>query len=58
VRSVWDQTRLEAMRCVMTVPGREFELLIEPNRQLDMIDAYLLQRPHGDTVIDFTGLLC
>jgi hypothetical protein len=55
VRSVWDQTRLEAIRYVMMVPGREFELLIEPNRQLDMIDAYLVQRPHGDTVIDFTG---
>ena len=39
----------------MMVPGREFELLIEPNRQRDMIDAYLVQRPHGDTVIDFTG---
>jgi hypothetical protein len=55
VGSVWDQTRLEAIRYVMMVPGREFELLIEPNRQLDMIDAYLVQRPHGDTVIDFTG---
>jgi hypothetical protein len=55
VRSVWDQTRLEAIRYVVMVPGREFELLIEPGRQLDMIDAYLLQRPHADTVIDFTG---
>jgi hypothetical protein len=55
VRSVWDQTRLEAMRYVVMVPGREFELLIEPTRQRDMIDAYLLQRPHADTVIDFTG---
>jgi len=55
VGSVWDQTRLEAIRYVMMVPGREFELLIEPNRQLDMINAYLVQRPHGDTVIDFTG---
>ena len=55
VRSVWDQTRLEAIRYVVMVPGREFELLIEPTRQLDMIDAYLLQRPHADTVIDFTG---
>jgi hypothetical protein len=54
VRSVWDHTRLEAMRYVIMVPGREFELLIEPNRQLEMIDAYLLQRPHADTVIDFT----
>ena len=51
MRSVWDQTRLEAMRCVMTVPGREFELLIEPNRQLDMIDAYLLQRKRCSAVI-------
>jgi hypothetical protein len=55
VRSVWDQTRLEAMRYVVMVPGREFELLIEPTRQREMIDAYLLQRPHADTVIDFTG---
>jgi hypothetical protein len=56
VRSVWDQTRLEAMRYVMMVPGQEFELLIEPTRQLVMIDAYLLQRPHAETVIDFTGI--
>jgi hypothetical protein len=55
VRSVWDHTRLEAMRYVMMVPGREFELLIEPTRQLDMTDAYLLQRPHEDIVIDFAG---
>jgi hypothetical protein len=27
VRSVWDDTRLEAMRYVMMVPGREFALL-------------------------------
>jgi len=55
VRSVWDQTRLEAIRYAVMVPGREFELLIEPARQLEMIDAYLLQRPHADIVIDFTG---
>lgn len=55
VGSVWDHTRLEAMRYVMVVPGREFELLSRPTRQLEMIDAYLFQRPHGDTVIDFTG---
>jgi hypothetical protein len=54
-RSVWDHTRLEAIRYVVMVPGREFELLIEPTRQLEMIDAYLVQRPHADTVIDFTG---
>jgi hypothetical protein len=55
VRSVWDDTRLEAMRYVMMVPGREFDLLTSPARQLEMIDAYLFQRAHADTVIDFTG---
>ena len=55
VGTVWDHTRLEAMRYVMVVPGREFELLSGTTRQIEMIDAYLLQRPHGDTVIDFTG---
>jgi hypothetical protein len=55
VGRVWDHTRLEAMRYVMVVPGREFELLSGPARQIEMIDAYLFQRPHGETVIDFTG---
>jgi hypothetical protein len=55
VGSVWDHTRLEAMRYVMAVPGHNFELLSEPARQIEMIDAYLFQRPHADTVIDFTG---
>jgi hypothetical protein len=55
VASVWDHTRLEAMQYVMAVPGRQFELLSGPARQIEMIDAYLLQRPHENTVIDFTG---
>jgi hypothetical protein len=55
VASVWDHTRLEAMQYVMAVPGREFGLLVEAAHQLEMIDAYLFQRPHDDTVIDFTG---
>jgi hypothetical protein len=55
VASVWDHTRLEAMQYVMAVPGQEFGLLSAPVRQIEMIDAYLFQRPHGDTVIDFTG---
>lgn len=55
VGAIWDHTRLEAMRYVMVVPGREFELLSGPSRQIEMIDAYLFQRPHGETVIDFTG---
>ncbi len=53
--AVWDHTRLEAMQYVMAVPGPQFELLSGPARQLEMIDAYLLQRPHENTVIDFTG---
>ena len=55
VSSIWDHTRLEAMRYVMVVPRREFELLGEPARQPEMLDAYLRQRPHDDTVIEFTG---
>jgi hypothetical protein len=52
---VWDHTRLEAIRYVMMVPGREFELLSRPARQMEVINAYLSQRPHAETVIDFTG---
>jgi hypothetical protein len=55
VGSVWDHTRLEAMSYVMMVPGRDFGLLTAPARQIEMMNAYLVQRPHGDTVIDFTG---
>jgi hypothetical protein len=55
VRSVWDHTRLEAMRYVMMVPRPEFELLTGADRQIEMMNAYLFQRPHDETVIDFTG---
>jgi hypothetical protein len=55
VGSIWDHTRLEAMRYVMVVPRREFELLGEPARQPELLDAYLRQQPHDDTVIEFTG---
>jgi hypothetical protein len=55
VATVWEHTRLEAMRYVVAVPGREFALLCEAARQLEMIDTYLFHRPHADTVIDFTG---
>jgi hypothetical protein len=48
VRSVWDDTRLEAMRYVMMVPGHEFDLLSSPARQMEMIDAYLFQRAHAE----------
>jgi hypothetical protein len=55
IRSIWDHTRLEAMRYLMAVPRREFELLGEPARQPEMLEAYLRQRPHDETVIEFTG---
>jgi hypothetical protein len=54
-RAVWDRTRLEAMRYLVMVPGHEFELLAEPARQSEMLEAFLRQQPHDDTVIDFTG---
>jgi hypothetical protein len=54
-RSIWEHTRLEAMRYVMMVPRREFELLVEPARQPEMIEAFLRQPPHGNIVVDFTG---
>jgi hypothetical protein len=55
VRAVWDHTRLEAIRYLVMVPGREFVLLAEPARQSEMLEAFLRQQPHDDTVIDFTG---
>jgi hypothetical protein len=51
-----DHTRVEAMQYVMAVPGHESALLSAASRQIEMIDGYLFQRPHGDTVIDFTGI--
>jgi hypothetical protein len=56
VRTIWDHTRIEAMRYVMMVPRRDVELLIDPVRQTEMIEAFLRQRPHEDTVVDFTGV--
>jgi hypothetical protein len=55
VRSIWDHTRLEAFRYVTMVPRREFELLADPSRQAELLEAYLRQQPHDDTVIEFTG---
>ena len=55
VRSIWDHTRLESIRYVAMVPGGAFALLAEPARQPDILEAYLRQRPHDDTVIEFTG---
>jgi hypothetical protein len=55
VCAVWDHTRLEAVRYLMMLPQREFELLAEPSRQSEMLAAFLRQQPHDDTVIEFTG---
>ena len=55
IRSIWDHTRLEAMRYLIEVPRREFELLGEPARQVEMLDTYLRRLPHEDIVIEFTG---
>ncbi len=55
VRAMWDRTRMEAMRYLVMLPGREFALLAEPSRQPEMLEAFLRQQPHDDTVIDFTG---
>jgi hypothetical protein len=56
VRSIWEHTRLEALRYVVSVPGRDSELLTSPARQAEMISAFLRQQPHENTVIDFSGV--
>ena len=55
IGSVWDHTRLEAMRYVAMVLSPQFELLTGADRQIEMMNVYLFQRPHDETVIDFTG---
>jgi hypothetical protein len=55
LRSIWNHTRLEAVRYVTMVPRHEFELMADPSRQTEMFEAYLRQQPHEDTVIEFTG---
>ncbi|MBR0693904.1 hypothetical protein [Bradyrhizobium lablabi] len=55
IREIWEHTRLEAMRYIAMVPRQDAALLVDPERQPEMIDAFLRQRPHEDTIIDFTG---
>jgi hypothetical protein len=55
IRTVWDHTRLEAMRYVVMVPGKGCELLMQPSNQSEILDALLRQQPHEDTVIEFTN---
>lgn len=56
VRPVWEHTRLEALRYVVSVPGRDSDLLTAPARQAEMIATFLRQQPHENTVIDFSGV--
>lgn len=56
VRSIWEHTRIEAMRYVLMVPRREDEWLIDPARQPEMLDAFLRRVPHENTIVDFTGV--
>ena len=53
--SVCNHTRLEAVRYLLTVPRAEFRLLAEPDSQPAILDGYLRQLPHDETVIEFTG---
>jgi hypothetical protein len=48
-------TRLEAVRYLLMVPRGECRLLAEPDAQPAILDAYLRQLPHDETVIEFTG---
>ena len=53
--AVRDHTALEAFRYLLMVPRNEYRLLAEPDSQTAIIDGYLRQLPHEDTVIEFTG---
>ncbi|QPF86252.1 hypothetical protein IC762_08155 [Bradyrhizobium genosp. L] len=56
IRAIWEHTRLEAMRYIPMLPRQDTALLADPSRQAEMIDAFLRQRAHDNTVVDFTGL--
>jgi hypothetical protein len=53
--SICDHTRLEAFRYLLSVPRREFVLLADPDQQAALLDGYLRQLPHDQTVVEFTG---
>lgn len=54
--AVRDHTALEAFRYLLMVPRDEYRLLAEADSQAAIIDGYLRQLPHEDTVIEFTGM--
>jgi hypothetical protein len=53
--SICDHTRLEAFRYLLSVPRREFVLLADLEQQAALLDGYLRQLPHDQTVVEFTG---
>jgi hypothetical protein len=53
--AICDHTRLEAFRYILSVPRREFRMLADPGQQAALLDGYLRQLPHDQTVIEFTG---
>jgi hypothetical protein len=55
VREIWRHTRLEALRYLTLVPGRQSALLTAPSRQAEMIEGFLRTKPHEDIVVEFTG---
>ncbi|SFK19417.1 hypothetical protein [Bradyrhizobium sp. Gha] len=56
VRAIWEHTRLEACRYFVMVPRRDVELLVSAVLQPEMMDAFLRQAPHEETVVDFKGV--
>src|SRR5215470_12588043 len=54
--AIADHTKLEAFRYLLAIPRNEYRLLAEPESQAAIIDGYLRQLPHEDTVIEFTGV--
>jgi hypothetical protein len=54
--AIAEHTRLEAFRYLLAVPRREFTLLADPDQQAALLDGYLRQLPHEETVIEFTGV--
>jgi hypothetical protein len=55
VREIWRDTRLEALRYLTMIPGRDSALLTAPARQTEMIESFLRLKPHDEIVVDFTG---
>jgi hypothetical protein len=54
--AIAEHTRLEAFRYLLAVPRNEFRVLADPEQQAAILDGYLRQLPHEDTVIEFTGV--